>query len=474
MSHLKPFLDQNFLLQSGAAVTLYHEHAAKMPIIDYHCHINPREIAEDKRYDSITDLWLGGDHYKWRMMRSAGVPESDLTGARERDPFLLFQNYAKALGRAIGNPLYHWSHLELQRYFGIYDLLTEKNAREIYDRMNERLKGEDMSVRGIIRRSNVKLICTTDDPTDDLAWHKKLAADDSFEVPVLPAMRPDKALNADKPGFAQYIADLSKAANLTIASFEDLKAALLARIDYFHALGCRVSDHALEYPIFEAADEATVDAILKKALAGETVSEKEAFQYKTALLLFLAGCYTERDWVMQIHFGCYRNNSAKGFGLLGADSGYDSAGNSRGAGELICLLDAMEKALSLPKMVLYSLNQYDNEVIMTIAGSFQTDSGAKGRIQLGSAWWFNDHKTGMEKQLTDFANLGVLGNFVGMLTDSRSFISYPRHEYFRRILCNLVGGWIENGELPPDFGHMGGLIEDVCYNNAVEFFGFKL
>lgn len=474
MEDLKPFLDRNFLLQTDAAATLYHEHAAKMPIIDYHCHINPREIAEDKRFNSITDLWLGGDHYKWRAMRLNGIPEREITGARESDPFLLFQNWAKTLGRAIGNPLYHWSYLELRRYFGIDELLTEKSARSIYDRCNERLKAEDMSVRGIIKRSNVKLICTTDDPVDDLQWHKKLAADDSFDVPVLPAFRPDKALNLDKPGFVDYIASLAKAAGQPIASFEDVKAALLLRIEYFHSLGSRVSDHALEYPIYADADDATLNAIFKKAMAGETVGELEAIQYKTALLLFLSECYTKRDWIMQIHFGCYRNNSSKGLKLLGPDTGFDCAGNSRGAGELIRLLDAMEAGGNLPKMVLYSLNQYDNETIMTIAGSFATDSGCASRIQLGSAWWFNDHKTGMEKQLIDFANLGILGNFVGMLTDSRSFISYARHEYFRRILCNLVGGWMENGELPSDFDSIGALIEDISYNNAVKFFGFNL
>ncbi len=471
---MRAFLDDDFLLRTPSAVRLYHDHAAKMPIIDYHCHINPEDIAVDKRYDSITDLWLGGDHYKWRAMRCNGVPESEITGSVQSDPYLVFAHWVETLGRALGNPLYHWSYLELKRYFGIEEVLTKANAREIYDRCNARLREADMSVRGIIKRSNVKAICTTDDPIDDLRWHKQIAADKSFDVKVLPAFRPDKALNIDKPGYAAYIKQLSDAAGIEIRTIADLKAALGARIAYFESFGARVSDHALDYPLYAEASDAALDAILQKGLSGTPVTPLEADQLKTAVLLFLADTYTKRGWVMQIHFGCIRNNSTKSLALIGADSGFDCAGNSKGARELVHLLNAMEARDALPKMVLYSLNQYDNEIIMTIAGSFQRDGGCATRIQLGSAWWFNDHKTGMEKQLTDFANLGVLGNFVGMLTDSRSFLSYTRHEYFRRILCNLIGDWVENGELPADMDALGALVEDICFNNTNQFFGFNV
>ncbi len=467
-------MDKEFMLQTDAASDLYHNHAAKMPIIDYHCHINPREIAEDLKYSSITELWLGGDHYKWRIMRANGVPESELTGAVKTDPLLVFRHWAQALSRAIGNPLYHWSHLELKRYFGIDEVLRPENAVEIFDRCNKLLSSPDMSVRGIIKRSNVKLICTTDDPTDDLIWHKKLKEDKSFDVKVLPAFRPDKALNIDKAGFLTYIASLADVSGVEIKRFNDVKTALEERINYFHNNGCRVSDHALDYPLFTKATENELEDIFRKAVTGEPISELQVQQYKTALILFLAEQYNKRDWVMQIHFGCLRSVSASGIKRLGPDTGFDSIGNSRGAGELAALLDAMQVKDALPKMVLYSLNQYDNEIIMAAAGSFLMDSACATRIQLGSAWWYNDHKLGMEKQITDFANQGVLGNFIGMLTDSRSFISYTRHEYFRRILCNVVGGWMETGELPNDSAYIGALIEDISYNNADKFFGFNL
>ena len=472
---MKDFLGGDFLLGTESASELFSAHAEKMPVVDYHCHIDPKDIAEDKRYDSITELWLGGDHYKWRAMRCNGVPEREITGALHSDPFLVFQRWAETLGRAIGNPLYHWSYLELRRYFGIHDILSPENVREIYDRCNARLRDADMSARGIIKRSNVKVICTTDDPTSDLRWHKVIAEDaKDFGAKVLPAFRPDKVLNIDQPGFSAYIGALSNAADMEIKSFAELKAALRARVDYFHTLGCRASDHAVDAPLYAEADEAELDAIFRRGITGESVGQSEADRHKTALLLFLAGLYNERGWVMQIHFGCIRNNSQKSFALLGPDTGFDCVGNSRGARELVSLLNAMEERGALPKMVLYSLNPYDNEIILSAAVSFERDAGVPARIQLGSAWWFNDHKIGMEKQLTDFANLGVLGNFIGMLTDSRSFLSYTRHEYFRRILCNLIGGWMENGELPADMDGIGALVEDICYNNAVRFFGFDV
>jgi len=472
---LKNFLGGDFLLGTGSASELYNAHAAKMPVIDYHCHIDPRDIAEDKRYASITELWLGGDHYKWRAMRCNGIAEREITGALQSDPFLVFRRWAETLCRAVGNPLYHWSYLELRRYFGIDDILTPQNARDIYERCNARLRDADMSVQGIIRRSNVKVICTTDDPASDLRWHRVIAEGaKDFDTAVLPAFRPDKALNIDQPGFSQYMELLSEAAGMEIKSFADLKTALRARVDYFHAFGGRASDHAIDCPLYAEADEAELEAIFKRGVTGERMDKTDADKHRTALLLFLAGLYRERGWVMQIHFGCIRNNSAESFALLGPDTGFDCVGNSRGARELVSLLDAMERRDGLPKMVLYSLNPCDNEIIMSIAVSFERDAGVPARIQLGSAWWFNDHKIGMEKQLTDFANLGVLGNFIGMLTDSRSFLSYTRHEYFRRILCNLIGGWMENGELPADMDSIGALVEDICYNNAVSFFGFDV
>lgn len=470
---MKPFLDEDFLLQSDAARQLYHNHAARMPILDYHCHINPQEIAEDKRYESITEVWLGGDHYKWRVMRACGIPENEITGALQTDPYLVFSRWAQSLSRAIGNPLYHWSHLELKRYFRIDEPLTAGNARQIYDRCCQRLQEPDMSVRGIIRQSNVRLICTTDDPADGLRWHKALAADRDFDVKVLSAFRPDKAMNIDDPSFAEYICRLSEASGVPIVCFADLKQALESRMDYFADLGGRISDHALETPVFAAADEGAIERIFRKAMAGEMVDGLEADQYRTALLLFLAEAYCKRNWTMQIHFGCIRNNSTRSFSQLGPDTGFDCVGNSRGARALVDLLDAMDRRGCLPKMILYSLNPYDNEIILSAAGSFQRDSGPAGRIQLGSAWWFNDHKCGIEKQLTAFANIGVLGNFIGMLTDSRSFLSYTRHEYFRRILCNLIGGWVENGELPDDMTLLGGLVRDISYGNAVRFLGFE-
>lgn len=470
---MKQFMDKDFLLESEAARILYHEHAAKMPIIDYHCHINPQEIFEDKRYESITEVWLGGDHYKWRAMRCNGIPESEITGAIKNDPYKVFESWAKTLPRAVGNPLYHWTYLELKKYFGITEELNEKSCKDIYDRCNAKLKEDNMSVRGLIDQSDVKLICTTDDPIDDLNWHEKIAADKTCKVKVLPAFRPDKAMNVDKAGFPEYIEKLEKVSGVEINSFAALKKALFARIDYFNEHGCKVSDHALDYTVCSLADEKELDAILAEAKKG-VVSLDKADKFKTAVLLAVSEKYHEYNWVMQIHYGCLRNNSTRLFEKLGPDTGFDSVNDAGGAAALAGLLDAMQKDGHLPKMVLYSLNESDNEVIATIAGCFQTDGECPSKIQLGSAWWFNDNRTGMTKQLTDLANLGVLGNFIGMLTDSRSFLSYTRHEYFRRILCNLIGSWVEKGEIQPNMDTLGAIVEDICYNNTVRFFGFDI
>jgi glucuronate isomerase len=470
---MKAFMDEDFLLESETARTLYHDYAEKMPILDYHCHVNPREIAEDRRYDNITQAWLGGDHYKWRAMRCAGVPESDITGAKDTEPYRTFAAWAKTLPQCIGNPLYHWTYLELKRYFGITKELCPETAKEIYDACNAKLAQPGMSARGLIKQSNVTLICTTDDPVDDLHWHEAIRADASCKVQVLPAFRPDKAMNVDKPGFPEYLGKLSGVVGYPIASFADLERALSDRIDFFAAHGCRVSDHALDHAVYTAASPAQLDNILHSAMQGP-VGSAEADAFKTAVLLAVSKKYAALGWVMQIHYGCLRNNSAKMFARLGPDTGFDSMNDAGGAQALAGLLNAMEQGGHLPRMVLYSLNGADNAVIASIAGSFQTDGGCPSRIQLGSAWWFNDHKLGMEKQLTDLANLGTLGGFIGMLTDSRSFLSYTRHEYFRRILCNLIGKWAENGEIQPNMAHLGSIVQDICYNNAVRFFGFDL
>ena len=468
---MKQFMDKDFLLETETAQKLFHEYADQMPIVDYHCHINPQEIAEDRKFENITQVWLGGDHYKWRQMRSNGVDEYYITGAatdREK-----FQKWAETLELAIGNPLYHWSHLELQRYFGYHGVLNGDTAEEVWNLCNAKLKEDSMSVRNLIRQSNVKLICTTDDPVDDLKWHEVLAADDTFEVQVLPAWRPDKAMNLEKPEYADYIAQLSKVSGVEIKTFEDLKEALNIRLDYFADHGCSVSDHALEYVMYAPATEEEINVIFKKRLNKEDITKEEELKFKTAFMQFVAKQYHKRDWVMQIHYGCRRDNNTPYYKRLGPDTGYDCIDNYAPSAQTAALLDSINATEELPKTILYSLNPNDNEAIGTILGCFQ-DSSAAGKIQQGSAWWFNDHKTGMINQMTSLANLGLLGNFIGMLTDSRSFLSYTRHEYFRRILCNLIGGWVENGEYPDDEKSLKKIIEGISYNNAVRYFGFDL
>lgn len=468
---MKPFLDKDFLLGSDTARALYHDHAEKMPIVDYHCHIDPNEIADDRRYESITQVWLGGDHYKWRAMRSAGVPERLITG--DADPEEKFLAWAETVPKLIGNPLYHWTHLELQRYFGIDEPLSGRNAKAVYRACNEALAKPELSVRGIIKKSNVKLICTTDDPADGLSAHARIAADPTCEVAVLPAFRPDKAMRADKPDFAAYIGRLSATWGQPIAHMDDLRAALCARIAYFDARGCRVSDHGIDTALCVLAGEEELEAILQKGLRGEPVDQRESEAFQTALLLTCAREYQARGWVMQLHFGCIRNNSTRMFERLGPDTGFDAMNDEgRNAPRLARFLDLLEREDALPRTILYSLNPADNGVIGTVMGCFQTDSDIAGRIQMGSAWWFNDHKAGMEKQLTDLMDLGVVSTFVGMLTDSRSFLSYTRHEYFRRILCSVFGTLVENGEYPDDREALGRIVRDISYNNALRYFRF--
>ena len=476
---MKPFMDKDFLLGTDVAKALYHEHAAKVPIIDYHCHINPMEIALDKQYATITEIWLGGhmedgsyfgDHYKWRLMRSNGTPETLVTG--DADPEDKFVAWATALQNAIGNPLYHWTHLELQRYFGITEPLTAKNAREIYRKCNEILAQPDMTVRGIIEKSNVKLICTTDDPIDDLKAHEMIKADPTCKVAVLPAFRPDKAMRIDKPEFASYMNKLEAVSGVKLDSFAALCEAMTKRIEYFEAHGCRVSDHALDKTLCTLATEAELDEIFRKGRAGEAITAHEYEAFHTALLLACAKEYAKRQWVMQLHFGCIRNNSSKYYNLLGADTGYDAMNDNAAAVNLAAFLDLLEKNDALPRTILYSLNPADNGVVATVMGAFQTNAEVAGKMQIGSAWWFNDHKTGMEQQMTDLMNLGVFGNFVGMLTDSRSYLSYTRHEYFRRILCNKIGNLVENGEYPADMETLGRIVENISYYNTLHYFRF--
>ena len=467
---MTPFMNADFLLKNETAKKLYHEHAEVMPIIDYHCHINPQEIFEDKRYESITQVWLGGDHYKWRAMRSCGVPEYYITG--EASYAEKFQKWAETIPNLIGNPLYHWTHLELQRYFGIYEPLNGDNAMEIYEKCNAILAQPDMSARGIIKKSNVRLICTTDDPIDDLVWHEKLAADPTVPAVVLPAFRPDKAMRADKPTFPAYLKQLEQVVGYEINSVEDMRKALADRIAYFADHGCRISDHGLDLCFYVEATEEELNDIFTRAKAGQRITWNEQLAYHTALLVAVGKEYAKRDWVNQLHFGCLRDNSKTMFRKLGPDTGFDAINDQPNAVGMSGMLNALEEAGALGKTILYSLNPSDNAAIGTIMGAFQTDSPIPGKIQQGSAWWFNDHKPGMEAQMVSLMSLGAFGTFNGMLTDSRSFLSYTRHEYFRRILCNLVGQMVEDGEYPADMKQLGKLIENISYNNTLHYFRF--
>ena len=465
---MNTFLTEDFLLKSETAKNLYHGVAKNAPIIDYHCHVSPKEIYQDKRFKNITELWLSGDHYKWRIMRSNGVSESFITGnASDFDKFLAF---ATALPKAIGNPMYHWCHLELKNYFGYNGILNADTAKEVWDLCEKKLQEPAMSVRGIIKQSNVAFIGTTDDPVDSLEYHKLLSQDKSFETIVAPSFRPDKALNVDKAGWLEYINRLSEVSGVKIVDLESLKQALALRIEHFAKHGCRASDHGLDKMVYYRLPQSETDNILKSALLGESISEIQAEALKTELLVFCAGEYAKRGWVMQLHYNCLRNPNTKAFKALGADTGFDCIGPNDGCKKLALLLDELYASDSLPKTVLYSLDASDNEFLDCIIGAFQGE-GVCGKLQHGSAWWFNDNKQGMHDQLVSLANLSLLGNFIGMLTDSRSFLSYTRHEYFRRILCNLIGEWVEGGEYPADSPQLENIIYDICYGNAKRYFG---
>ena len=465
---MKEFMDKDFLLETKTAERLFHEHAADMPIFDYHCHLIPEQIATDKRFTTITDAWLGGDHYKWRMMRACGFDEKLVTG--DADPYDKVLAWAETMENLIGNPLYHWTHLELQRYFGIKDILCRKNAKKIYDEANAQFKeNPELSVFGIMKKFKVYAVGTTDDPADDLKYHKIIREEGKCPAKVIPSYRPDKALNIDKPDFADYIAKLAKAADMEIRSVEDVIAALEKRLAFFVEMGCRASDHALITCPHTFWDAAKVNAVFTKRMDGAEVTAEEADAYRTMVLTALAKAYKKGNVAMQCHFASIRDNNKTMYKLLGPDTGYDASHDKELAEGISIFFGNLSVTDEVPKTIFYSLNPKDYYSLATLMGCYQGD-GIKGKMQLGSAWWFCDHRDGMEEQIKILANVGMLPAFVGMLTDSRSFLSYSRHEYFRRILCNVIGTWVENGEFPADMEILGKIVEDISFNNAKNYF----
>jgi glucuronate isomerase len=467
----KAFMDENFLLETETGRCLY-EAAKNEPIYDYHCHLSPAAIAENRQLANLADAWLSGDHYKWRMMRAMGIDEQFITGKAES--YEKFLAWARTIENLIGNPLYHWTHLELQRYFGIYEPLTEKSAPAIWEKANALLQKKELSVKGIFEKFNIYAVGTTDDPVDSLECHKAIAEGAApigkIATKVIPSFRPDKALNIAADGFADYIETLSKASGLKIKSPDDVLDALVKRLDFFITLGCRSCDHGLEFVPFAAASGNKIEKIFKKAVAKETISKEESDAYKTKMLITLANSYAKRGIVMQLHISAIRSVNPVMFSRLGPDTGYDAVGDYKLSKNISALLGSMEaNKQGMPKTILYSLNPKDYYPLATIMGGFQ-GAGIEGKMQLGSAWWFCDHRDGMEEQMKVLANTGMLPAFVGMLTDSRSFLSYPRHEYFRRILCNLIGNWVENGEYPSDMKQLEKIVKDISFGNAKKFF----
>jgi glucuronate isomerase len=466
---MKPFLSDDFLLQTKSAQRLYHEYASSMPIFDYHCHLPVEEIAGNKNFANLTSIWLNGDHYKWRAMRANGVDEALITGSASDEE--KFRAWAETVPKTLRNPLYHWTHLELKNPFGIDELLNPDSAEQIYDTCSQMLQREDFSTRGLLARMNVKVVCTTDDPLDSLEFHKLLRDDPSFSVKVLPAYRPDKAMSVENPaGFNQWVDGLAALTGTDISSYDQYLESIKQRHDFFHDMGCRLSDHGLEEPYGEEYGAKQIDSIFARARTGEGLSSAEIRTFKSAMLVDLAIMDHDRGWTQQFHFGALRNNNSRAFDRLGPDTGYDSIGDFSMARSLSRFLDRLESQDKLAKTILYNINPSDNEIIATMVGNFQ-DGRTPGKMQFGSGWWYNDQKDGMERQINVLSNIGILSRFVGMLTDSRSFLSYPRHEYFRRVLCNLFGNDIENGELPADYMLIGETIKDICYRNAVSYFG---
>ena len=466
---MKNFMCEDFLLSNETARRLYHDYAQSQPIFDYHCHLNPKEIAENRRFNDLTEIWLEGDHYKWRALRTAGVEERLITGnATNYEKYLA---WAKTVPLCIGNPLYHWTHLELRRPFGITNtLFNPQTADKIWQQCNEMLQDSRFSARGIMQQMNVKLVGTTDDPLDSLQYHQDIADDTTFDIEVVPSFRPDKIFKIELPHFNDYLTQLSAVSDVEINNFADLQKAVLKRLDHFDLHGCKSADHGIEILRFASIpDESELDKILQLRRDNQPLSELQIAQFSTAILVWLGQQYQQRNWVMQLHIGALRNNNSRMFKLLGADAGFDSIADRTFAEPLSRLLDAIDQSADLPKTIIYCLNPRDNEMIASMIGNFQ-GGGIAGKIQFGSGWWFNDQKDGMERQLQQLSQLGLLSQFVGMLTDSRSFLSYTRHEYFRRILCEMLGQWVEKGEAPNDLNLLGNMVENICFNNAKSYF----
>jgi len=475
---MKAFMDKDFLLETETARHLFHDYSEKLPLVDYHCHLNPKEIYEDRRFENLAQVWLGGlqpdgsfagDHYKWRVMRSNGTPEEYITGTKP--DFERFMKFVEALEMAIGNPMYHWCHLELQQFFGIYEPLTTESAERIWNKCNDLLRNDpEMSARGLIRKANVAFIGTTDDPIDSLEWHEKIAADKSIEVVVGPSYRPDKAVNIHKAGWKEYLQQLAASVGKeSLPTMQDVLDALVERLEYFHARGCKASDHGLDYVPFVNYSVEQADAVYQKGLKGEKLTVEEIEGFQTVILLTLGKRYAELGIVMQLHYSCLRNNNNRIFKAQGGDTGVDAIAQNTCGGNISALLSALDEARCCPKTILYSLNPADNAQLGTLIGCFQ-DETVPGKIQHGSAWWFNDNKVGMQDQMISLGNLGLLGNFIGMLTDSRSFLSYARHDYFRRIACNLIGNWVENGEYPNVESSLKKIVEGISCKNAMRYF----
>ncbi len=469
----RQFLDNDFMLQNEAARILYHEYAEGMPIFDFHCHLPPEQVANNKQFKNLTEIWLYGDHYKWRVMRANGYEEKYCTG--DVSDWDKFAAWADTVPRIIGNPLYHWTHMELKDPFGIAGkVLNPGTAEGIYKQVNEMLGQEKFRARGIMDHFKVKAVCTTDDPADSLEYHQQVAADQTFKSKMLPAFRPDRAMAVDTgAAWIEYLERLGASANMTISSFNDLLEALEKRHEFFHSMGGRVSDHALLVPVYSPASDSELEAVFRKAKDGTAVSPDEADKFRTALMLHFGRMNAKRGWVMQLHLSSLRNNNSRMFAKLGPDVGFDAVADGEVGAPLSRFLDALDVTGELPKTILYTLNQRDNDLLITIGGCFQ-DGSVPGKVQFGSAWWYADHEDGMSKQMKDLANMGVLSRFVGMLTDSRSFLSYPRHDYFRRILCNIVGTWVEEGKAPRDMDLLGKMVADISFNNAKEYFGINI